>query len=662
MKTRLSSWLVDLWRRLIDPATPMWPVHGVIPCPATRPETNDSHLKPGRFVSWPRAGRWFAFAALLMCFHANVFAQPDRITQPIDDGQRFTVPGNLPPLAQSQYDQGPAAASLKLARITLVVEPSDAQAAELDRLLTEQQDPNSSNYHKWLTPESYADRFGLSQSDVAKIVEWLTVHDLSVTSVARARNAITVSGTADRVASAFQTEIHAFVIGSETHYANASEPSLPRALDGIVLAVHGLHDFRLRPHHRIVRTPLALAGKTRPNYTSNKGKHYLAPDDFATIFNITPLYNQGIDGSNQSIVIVGQSDIDTSHLSTFRSYFGLNDASLTTVLVPDSDDPGYSDRDAQESDLDLEWASAIARNASLKFVYATDVTDAAQYAIDQNLAPVLSESYGGCETSSSKSDALTMQTWAKQGNAQGITWVASSGDSGAAACYYGGPNNNLSATVNVPASIPQVTAIGGTEFNEGSGTYWSSSNDSSTKASAQSYIPETSWNDSTTDSPAASGGGASKFFSKPSWQTGEGVPSDSARDVPDLAFPGSADHDGYMVYTTSGPDEGWYIIGGTSAGAPSFAGILALFNQYQLTNGYQSSAGLGNINPQLYSKASSSTWAFHDITTGDNSVTATCLFCQSTTNSVGYNAGTAYDQVTGLGSLDVFAFFRAWNY
>ncbi|MBV8728916.1 MAG: S8/S53 family peptidase [Acidobacteriia bacterium] len=596
-----------------------------------------------------------------MFCYANLFAQPDRITQPIDDSQVFTIPGNLPPLALSQYDQGPLNPSLKLARITLVVKPSDAQAAALDTLLTQLHDPKSSTYHNWLTPESYANQFGLSQSDIAKIVEWLTEHELAITSVARARNAITVSGTVDRIQAAFQTQIHTFVLGSQTYYANASPPSLPAAFQGIILAIHGLHNFRLLPQNRMLPTPLTLRPGATPHYTSGNGTHYLAPNDFATIFNIKPLYSAGIDGSNQTIVIVGQSDIDTSHLSTFRSYFSLSAASLTTTLVPDSDDPGYSERDAQESDLDLEWASGVAKNATLQFVYASDVTDAAQYAIDENLAPVLSMSYGMCETSSSQSDALTMQTWAKQGNTQGITWVASSGDSGAAACYGGGPNNALSAAVNAPADIPEVTAIGGTEFNEAGGTYWSSTNDSNTKASAQSYIPETSWNDSTTDSPAASGGGASQFFSKPSWQTGAGVPSDGVRDVPDLAFPASADHDGYMVYTTSGLNTGWSIFGGTSAGAPSFSGILALLNQYLVTNGYQSSAGLGNINSQLYSMAASSPSAFHDITTGNNNITASCIFCSSPTQSVGYPAGTGYDQVTGLGSLDVHAFFAAWQ-
>jgi len=618
-------------------------------------------------AAFRRAAQLFALAGIVMCFRGNLLAQPNRIPGPIDSTQRFIIPGNLPPLAQSIFDQGPVDASFKLDRVTLVINPSDVQAG-LNQLLIDLHNPKSSNYHNWLTPESYADRFGLSEADVARIVDWLTAQQLTATNVARARNAITVSGTVDRIAAAFGTEIHTFFIGNETHYANATAPSLPSALQGIVQAIHGLNDFRLRPQTRMLQTPLASRGRATPLYSSaTAGSHYLAPNDFATIFDIKPLYSEGIDGSNQSIVIVGQSRIDKSHLSTFRSSFGLGDGQLTTTLVPDSKDPGTRQTDQQESDLDLEWASAVARGASLQFVYSYDVMDAVQYAIDQNLAPVLSMSYGECETDSSTSDATTMQTWAQQANTEGITWVAASGDSGAASCYQNslGPlNSDLSLTVNLPAAVPEVTGIGGTEFNEGSGTYWNTTNDSS-YASAQSYIPETSWNDSTTNNLAASGGGVSQYFSKPSWQTGLGVPSDGVRDVPDLAFPGSADHDGYLVYTSSGSNTGWYIIGGTSAGAPAFSGILALLNHYLLANGYRSSAGLGNINTQLYGLASSSSPAFHDITAGNNIVTATVcsgFLCSSQKNeSVGYSAGTGYDCVTGLGSLDVFNFFLAWQ-
>jgi subtilase family serine protease len=306
----------------------------------------------------------------------------------------------------------------------------------------------------------------------------------------------------------------------------------------------------------------------------------------------------------------------------------------------------------------------------LVFVYSNDVTDAVQYAIDQNLAPVLSMSYGSCEPLWSDSDAKTMQSWAKQGNAQGITWVASSGDSGAAGCYYRdtgpvGATATLTLAADMPAAVPEITAIGGTTFNEDSSSYWSTSNDSTTKSSALSYIPETSWNDSTTNRPAASGGGVSQIFSKPSWQTGVGVPSDDARDIPDLAFPASAQHDGYMVYTSSGAETGWYIFGGTSAGAPAFAGMLAVLNQYVVASGIQSNAGLGNVNTRLYDLASSASWAFHDITTGDNSATAiVCggFLCSAPyKKSVGYSAGTGYDLVTGLGSLDAFSFFLAWK-
>ena len=311
----------------------------------------------------------------------------------------------------------------------------------------------------------------------------------------------------------------------------------------------------------------------------------------------------------------------------------------------------------------------MARGASLIFVYSYDVNDAAQYAIDQNLAPVISMSYGECEESDTQSDALTLRTWAQQANTQGITWVTAAGDSGAAGCYeissgpFGGASSDLSLAADVPADIPEITGVGGTTFNEGSGTYWSSTN-TGTKASAQSYIPEVAWNDSAADGePSASGGGASQFFAKPSWQTGTGVPNDGARDVPDVAFPASADHDGYMVYTSSGQQTAWYVFGGTSCGTPAFAGLLAVLNQYLVSHGYQTTSGLGNVNGHLYSLAASAPSAFHDITSGNNAVeVSTCYGRRCTTqSSQGYSAGTGYDQVTGLGSLDAYPFVLAWH-
>jgi uncharacterized protein (TIGR03437 family) len=601
---------------------------------------------------------------------ASLAGQRPRIPGDVNTRQWTVLRGDVHPKARSEYDQGEAEPSLQMSSVILVLKPSDSQQTALDKLLADQQNPASAGYHQWLTPEEYANRFGVTQSDIDKIAAWAQSEHLTVTGVARGRNAVMLAGSAARVGHAFRTTIHRYRVDGEMHYANATEPSVPAALEGVVAAIRGLHNFRVRPRvHKMI--PLGVgAGGFVPAYTSAGGNHYLAPDDFASIFNLGPLYGAGIDGAGQKIVIVGQSQIEASHLPVFTSYFGMPDVNVTTILVPNTRDPGISQSDEQEADLDLQWASAVARGAVLIFVYSYDVFDAVRYAIDQNLAPVISSSYGECEQAATKSDAVTFRIWAQQANAQGITIVSASGDSGAADCYQassghlGTANTDLHVAVDIPASIPEVTGVGGTMFSEGTGDFWNATN-SSTKASARSYIPEVAWNDSTSDgNPSASGGGTSQFFSKPSWQTGPGVPNDGARDVPDVAFPASANHDGYMVYTASGKQTGWYIFGGTSCGAPVFSGMLALLNHFLVSSGHQAAGGLGNINGHLYTLASFAPAAFHDVTSGNNAVVASCtgLRCSGTSSmSEGYNAGPGYDQVTGLGSVDAYSFVSAWQ-
>jgi subtilase family serine protease len=375
-------------------------------------------------------------AALVLCIHVNSFAQPVRITGLIDDGERVTLRGHLHRQAQSLYDQGRAESYLRIERLTLVLKPSDAQTAELDRLLGELQYPKSGIYHQWLTPESYADRFGLNQGDIAKIVEWLSAKQLTVTGVSRARNAIMFRGRAEQIESAFQTRIYIYNVAGEMHYANATEPSVPQALEGIVLAIHGLHDFRLRPANPIVQMLLATQGEASPDFpTDNSGKRYLTPEDFARNADSSRLvFRSGADSSPYSVAVVGQSQIDTSHLSAFRRKFNLGDAHLIVTLVPNTQDPGTRMSDERQSNRDLAWASVLARRAGLHFVYSNDVMDAVQYAVDENLAPILGISYGECATSS-LSDVQTMRSWARQARAQGITWASASGDSGAGGCY-----------------------------------------------------------------------------------------------------------------------------------------------------------------------------------------------------------------------------------
>jgi subtilase family serine protease len=263
-------------------------------------------------------------------------------------------------------------------------------------------------------------------------------------------------------------------------------------------------------------------------------------------------------------------------------------------------------------------------------------------------------SYGGCEAQNSSS----IRSLAQQAAAEGITWVASSGDSGAAACDSASASTATHGlAVNIPASFPEVTAVGGTTFAEGSGSYWSTTQ-ASNGGSATSYIPETAWNDTPRRNQlTGTGGGASIYYAKPSWQSAPGVPADGMRDVPDLAFTASADHDGYLVVINGTLS----IVGGTSAPTPAFAGVLGLLNQYLLKNGKITQAGLGNINPTLYHLAQTTGSVFHDITSGSNIVPCTVGTPNCTTGSLGYSATAGYDRVTGLGSADINNMFANWS-
>ena len=341
-------------------------------------------------------------------------------------------------------------------------------------------------------------------------------------------------------------------------------------------------------------------------------------------------------------------------IDLFRNAYNLPPNDPQLVLV--GSDPGVvttpGNNFEEEADLDLEWAGAVARNARIIYVYSTNVlTISVPYAINQNLAPIITYSFDECEHALKASTEASTRTLAQQANAQGITWLVSSGDSGAAGCDAHTDPTHTSATqglaVSFPASLPEVTGVGGTEFNEGTGVYWSASN-STNLDSALSYIPEIAWNATGLSGLRSSGGGLSILYPKPAWQTGPGVPSSNQRAVPDISLASWAT-EGYRVVS-----EGQTAIyGGTSAATPSFAGILALVNQYQLAHGLQNQSGQGNINPNLYSLAQNTANVFHDITIGNNIVpcviasTADCL-----TGTLGYTAGPGYDLVTGLGSVD----------
>ena len=524
-------------------------------------------------------------------------AAEDRVKARVDANRTVVLERHLRPEVQSASDLGPVDPDMPMGSMTLVLRP----AAQVTSFLAEQQNPASPNYHRWLTPEQFGERFGLSSRDLSTVVSWLEAQGFQVGTVARGRHWLQFSGTAGQASRAFRTSIHRYRVNGESHFANTANPAIPEALSSVVASVRGLHDF--------LPTSYLVDSGPKPNATVGSS-HYLAPDDFATIYNLKPLYNAGIDGSGQTIVIIGASAPPLTDLRNFRKLYNLPAAEPVVVAVNTP-----STGAAEEAALDLEWASAIARNAKIVYVYSGGITDAIQYAVDQNLGTVMSLSFGWCELWESPE---TVWGAAQQANAQGITFLASSGDSGPAQCDRGAPTPQAAKgpTVSSPASLPEVTAVGGTQFDEGTGNYWQTRNDAN-GASALSYIPERAWNEALLQNGLwSTGGGPSSLIPKPAWQTGPGVPNDGVRDVPDVSLSAAGSHDGYqIIYLGSNR-----VVGGTSASAPAFAGIVALLNQYLLKNNAIPQPGLGNINPMLYRLAQSTTDVFHDTIAGDNHV------------------------------------------
>jgi subtilase family serine protease len=480
--------------------------------------------------------------SLLLC-SLSFAAVPDRISASINSSQTVALAKSLPRRAQPQYDQGIVDPSRQFSYVTLVISPSASQQQALQQLLAQQQDPKSANYHKWLTPQQYADNFGLSQNDLNKITAWLKSQGFQVLSIGGGRNAVAFSGTAAQVQHAFSTEIHNYKVDGKLHFANSTPLMIPSVLNGVVTGVVGLHSFGPRPANQ--KRGFTGAGNSRRNYydANYLFPNFLAPGDIATIYDIKPLYNNAalpINGAGQTLAIIGETDIYMADINDFRSGFGLNAISGCTLnasgvvtacnstyfkYVAVGSDPGtpFSCGDLSEADLDIEWSGAIAQNAQIIFVNApivynnnTDceyvsgggVNAALIAAVDPSsgpvIAPVVSMSYGSCEA-----DAEDLETYLIQGNAEGVTIMNSSGDGGAAGCDYGPPNNNVpfdpavfGFAVSYPASSPEVTAVGGTAVSLANDSYptpspyWTTPNPNPTNGgTAVSYIPELGWND-----------------------------------------------------------------------------------------------------------------------------------------------------------------------
>lgn len=612
-------------------------------------------------------------AALCAAYPAAAQKSPvaSRVVEAVDETRTTRTPGNVHPLARAEFDRGAVAASQPMTRMLVLLQRSPEQETALQQLMDAQQTKGSTSYHTWMTPEQFGAQFGPSDADVQAVTDWLTRQGFQIAKVSAGRTTIEFSGTVAQVRSAFQTEIHKYSANGTEFIANTSDPSIPAALAPVVRGIVALHNFPKQSHVRNNGQYLRInaTGELKPLFTfGNPANYALAPDDFNIIYNVKPA---GMDGSGQKIAIVGQSNINTQDICDFRALFALTPSCPAYVadlnngplqIKLNGPDPGIlgpsSTNDEGESDLDVEWAGAIAPKATIIFV-ATQSTStnpaqitagidlSALYIVDNNLAPVLSESYGSCEESNLTSgNQFYNQLW-EQAAAQGITVVISSGDNGSAGC----DNSNvetaatLGLAVSGISSTPFNVSVGGTDFNPTAvpvtppNQYWSATN-GATQGSAIKYIPETPWNASTCatnyptvcgsvnasggDLTAGSGGpsnctvsngtSCSGGYTKPPFQTGAAFGSvltaATTRVQPDISFFASNGINGvsYIVcQADSVPQNGascalgtpftdFGLVGGTSGPTPAFAAIIALVNQ-------KTGQRQGNANYVLYGLA-----------------------------------------------------------
>ncbi len=699
---------------------------------------------------------------------------PARVTQTLDEGNRVTLHGNVHPMARAEFDRGAVADSEPASRMTLLLQRSSDQETALRQLLEQQQDKTSPNYHKWLIPDQFGKQYGPADSDIQAVTDWLTSRGFTGIKVGAGRTTIEFSGNVGQVRNAFQTEFHHFFVNGKMHVANVSDPQIPAALAPVVGGVLSLHDFRPRAQVQKLGTfrKTKATGEVKPLFTfagcgasSTVPCYAVGPGDFQKIYNVP--YTPGTsDGTGVTIAIVQDSNINIADVTSFRSLFGLPANFSTSNIILNGPDPGIQGPDSFtgdeiEANLDVQWAGAVAPGATVDLVVSQDslsigtagIDLSAIYIIDNNIAPIMSESFGSCEADLGVSgEQFYNQLW-QQASAQGITVSIAAGDIGSATCDPSSTASNqdvaaLGLAVSGLASTPYNVALGGTDFQNGSvpSPFWNTTNTTSgtlTQVSAKSYIPESTWNDSCAE-PAtagnvalnkctaatinannnpsamtfgidlvAGGGGPSSLTSGgspvnpiPIWQKGTtGISAtETFRVLPDISFFAGNGFNGsfYIICqqdantgtgsSTSScdlnsPFNDFQGVGGTSASAPAFAGVMALVNQ-------KTGQRQGNANfvlYQLYKKNTAGTICtsnaaavtatgciFYDTVTGNNSVAClggspNCSNTSTAANQFGILVDPAtpanpawvttanYDLATGLGSLNVANLLTAWS-
>ena len=642
-----------------------------------------------------------ALLAILCIFSTSSQAQTaNLVNASVDPAIRVVLRGQRAPWALPN-SQGPVPGDTTLEHLILVLKRSAQQQKVFEQFLEQLQDPASPSYHRFLTPVQVGERFGASEHDIDAISQWLRSQGLRVNSVANSRMMIDFSGNSSLVGAAFATEMRYYVVNGEQRMATAGDPQIPAALAGVIQSASGLNTVNDHPYHGAGQAHVPAKGTDLPALTDCNGatcEYFVTPEDFDIIYNLG--YGD-YDGGGQSIAIIGRSRVYNPDIENFQTLTGHLKQDPTVIVPPNGLDPGpaagtggKASGDQGEATLDVMRAGSVASFATIDLVVSADeeqtglngIRVAATYVVDTNPVPayIMNISFGACEADRTQADVQFWDNLFSQGAAEGISTFVASGDSGAAGCdaYVGTPPQNQIASPNYICSSSYSTCVGGTEFADTAdpSLYWSQTNDG-TLGSALSYIPEGAWNEPLNSEgatqAASSGGGFSSYIPTPSWQTGTGVPGTQGRYTPDIAFTSSA-HDGYFgcLAASSGAHPGDCVVRngefyfeyfyGTSAAAPDMAGIAAMLNQ-------KYEAPQGELNQRLYYLADNPAYqVFNDVTVATSGVSdcvvTTPSMCNNSTPSPtgltgglsGYLVNPGFDEVTGLGSVNISNLLTNW--
>jgi subtilase family serine protease len=510
---------------------------------------------------------------------------------------------------------------------------------ELERLIADQQNPSSPEYHQWLMPDEFTNRFGPTETDVAHVTNWLKKKGFTVTAADLATREVSFTGNVARAESVFGVKITASVDGR--WYSNATDPMVPGDIAPMIESIHGL-DNLIHSKALVRRLSKRNSGATSPASIVNGSGPAFGPSDLYTFYDETPLLSQNIDGSvTGCLAVIEDSNLDQPAADAFDTQFGLPalTAANFSVVLADNHDPGQT-QDESETMVDVNYSHAVAPASSIR-IYLGDQTHTKSLAVIDAIHAAITEKKSHCTAISlsfsicggSKSFYKTQNNFFAQAASQGQSVFIATGDNGAAGLKLAANGScviGTSPNVNELAASPYVTAIGGTQFSAD----YSNGNDVGS-------VAESVWD----DGQGATGGGESKFFSKPAFQKGL-IPKDKKRDVPDISFAASPASPGFFYGGESGGPAVICCIGGTSIGAPAWAGISQLISQ-------ASGHPVGNLNARIYqlgAKASSATTGIRDVTSGINSF-----------NGVkGFAAGSGYDKAAGWGTVDIGVFVPAF--